>query len=325
MSHGNTPKPIQIQHAIHPGNAAHFKALAASSKDIRTARSGVHTICTTCLKSEGPGLDLRRCGKCKGAWYCSRECQKQDWPKHKKSCTLVDGSGMMKLVETLFSIPLVNLYLQACLILDFDLLRRPHLDRPFMARVDIAIEPANAVDFCNIFLGQDTPGEQIMGMVQVNGFTPATPVLMADLTSTRQDIWREARESANKEGRRSESVGLVEIANAGDSEMTITFPVYIQRGAIQMVEQSAPFEQISAITGKQASRPFSVETCMEFINMHIRADKKNQLLLRTEMRPSDIQTIRDAAVNSDNLPARILKEKLAREQIFKSLVAGRFH
>jgi hypothetical protein len=59
------------------------------------------------------------------------------------------------------------------------------------------------------------------------------------------------------------------------------------------------------------------------MNTHIRADKKNQLLLRTEMRPSDIQVIRDAAANSESVPAIILNEKLGREHIYKSFLERR--
>lgn len=59
-----------------------------------------------------------------------------------------------------------------------------------------------------------------------------------------------------------------------------------------------------------------------FINTHIRADKKNQLLLRTEMRPSDIQIIRDVGADSDGIAARLLKAKMAREHIFRPLMVG---
>jgi hypothetical protein len=55
------------------------------------------------------------------------------------------------------------------------------------------------------------------------------------------------------------------------------------------------------------------------MNTHIRADKKNQLLLRTEMRPSDIQVIRDVAANSDSIPATILNDKLAREKVYQGI------
>lgn len=31
-------------------------------------------------------LDLKMCGRCKRAYYCSPECQKQDWNNHKATC-----------------------------------------------------------------------------------------------------------------------------------------------------------------------------------------------------------------------------------------------
>lgn len=55
------------------------------------------------------------------------------------------------------------------------------------------------------------------------------------------------------------------------------------------------------------------------MNTHIRADKKNRLLLRTAMRPFDIQVIRDVLAKSRSVPVLALTEKLSREYIYKSL------
>ncbi|KAJ5246177.1 MYND domain protein [Penicillium chermesinum] len=43
-------------------------------------------LCNTCKKPEDPAAPLKRCGKCKSAWYCTRECQTKNWKTHKKLC-----------------------------------------------------------------------------------------------------------------------------------------------------------------------------------------------------------------------------------------------
>mgnify|MGYP000104590341 CR=1 FL=1 len=40
-------------------------------------------MCVVCGKSDG---DCKRCSRCKIPHYCSRECQAQDWPRHKLAC-----------------------------------------------------------------------------------------------------------------------------------------------------------------------------------------------------------------------------------------------
>ncbi|KAF9782793.1 hypothetical protein BJ322DRAFT_172060 [Thelephora terrestris] len=43
--------------------------------------------CKTCGKNQTtPGVKLRKCSKCRGSAYCSPECQREDWPAHKKLC-----------------------------------------------------------------------------------------------------------------------------------------------------------------------------------------------------------------------------------------------
>ncbi|KAJ7161913.1 armadillo-type protein [Mycena crocata] len=231
----------------------------------------------------------------KGVSYCSQECQKAHWPKHKLSCSAVDDSGISKLVQNFYSNPVLSTHLQACFILDFDLLHHPLLDSPFMARVDIGIEPADMPESINIFMGERV-SDKMRGMLQ--------------------EILRTARRSAKRE-----PVGLVEFGN-GESLQTFTFPVYIQSAAMDLARASSPWDVKSSITGQVTEAQFNIENCMQFMNTHIRGDKKNQLLLRTDMRPSDIQIIRDTAANSNTHPTRILKAKMAREQIFTPFAVG---
>jgi hypothetical protein len=54
-----------------------------------------------------------------------------------------------------------------------------------------------------------------------------------------------------------------------------------------------------------------------FINTFIRADKRNQLLLRMDMREEDKETIRATGRGvEDTTPITILKAKMARERAY---------
>ena len=62
--------------------------------------------CAICHRYEcsekHPGLSLSMCSKCRHVFYCGREHQKQDWPRHRKHCKRLaktlkfDGSGDQK-------------------------------------------------------------------------------------------------------------------------------------------------------------------------------------------------------------------------------------
>eukprot|EP00949_MAST-11_sp_MAST-11-sp1_P001446 g1446.t1 len=48
-------------------------------------RSAFVPKCVFCMEREG----TKKCAKCRGVVYCSRDCQKRDWKKHKKVCQVI--------------------------------------------------------------------------------------------------------------------------------------------------------------------------------------------------------------------------------------------
>lgn len=45
--------------------------------------SAEYKSCVSCGKIQ---KTIKRCGKCKNAFYCNAQCQRKDWPKHKGQC-----------------------------------------------------------------------------------------------------------------------------------------------------------------------------------------------------------------------------------------------
>ncbi|KAG2067525.1 hypothetical protein BDR04DRAFT_1104946 [Suillus decipiens] len=312
------PRVLVVQHAIHPENDKEFRSTAVSSEFLKESQKRMFRVqCTQCQTALEKPL---KCTKCKSVWYCSKECQKKHWPTHKPRCHEVErSSGALKFVRMFILNPILMAFLKVGVAIDCGLLDNARIgfDVPFGVRVDIAIEPSNILDFVGLYFDNKSPEEKLQGMVQINAMTPW------ELTSEPLRKWREARARHDAEGFANDPVGLVNFVdisctkNVGNAVTAdLHFPLFI----LNTAKARESFLGVSAVTGAEIRKPMNAMTCLENINMHIRADKGNQLHLRTEMTDQDKEVIRAAGHNEDTYLARIVKEKMKREHIYAGMV-----
>jgi hypothetical protein len=202
--------------------------------------------------------------------------------------------------------------------IDCGLIDNPRIgfDVPFGVRVDIAIEPSDILDFVGLYFNNKSVGEKLQGMVQVNAMTPW------ELTAERLNLWRDARARHDAEGFAEDPVGLVDFIDVNcteESGNSATVELHFPRIVLDFAKAREPFLAVSAVTGAEIRKPMSAMTCLETLNMHIRADKDNQLHLRTEMTDQDKEVIRAAGRNEDTYLARILREKMRREHLYADI------
>ncbi|KAF7373081.1 hypothetical protein MSAN_00515900 [Mycena sanguinolenta] len=251
-------------------------------------------------------------------------------PEHKPICGV---AGIPKLIKTLMANPDLLMPLGGCFILAFDLINRARCREPIVARLDVAVEPSDIFNCAEIFLGlaegtlgsgsaskNAGKGKNYDGMLQVNAFTPVTdPERMSD---SHRVIWQRERARVDAAGYHADEVVLMDIFHA-DAQMSMTLPMQISAGLKELVAEwkadgfAKPTD--ADPTGKTTRDPCTIETSIQILNAYIRADRKNKMLLRAQMRPADIQVIREAATNPKTVPAIMLLAKIAREPIYQPM------
>ncbi|KAG6370311.1 hypothetical protein JVT61DRAFT_12264 [Boletus reticuloceps] len=124
-------------------------------------------------------------------------------------------------------------------------------------------------------------------------------------------MWSGEREKLNSNPvYRNNPLGLVEFVN-NDSDFSITCPLAIPPSSMKLAKDKEPFMMLSGLTDKTFEMPMTVASCMEFMNLHMRADKENQLKLRVEMTEEDKLIVRNARDKSVKREAAIvLRQKM---------------
>ncbi|KAJ7238358.1 hypothetical protein C8J57DRAFT_1295622 [Mycena rebaudengoi] len=96
-AYGSTSNPPRENVATDPHQTSlpfFFKVDADEKPGHAALQPGmIVSACMTCQISTNK-KDLRTCGKCRRANYCSVSCQRADWPKHKYTCGSAPDNGV---------------------------------------------------------------------------------------------------------------------------------------------------------------------------------------------------------------------------------------
>ncbi|KDR66399.1 hypothetical protein GALMADRAFT_1160089 [Galerina marginata CBS 339.88] len=87
------PPQLQENNALSPEDSEIFSNFLTNLKTLPPRKSlalGNSKSCCCFRCGRAPAVNepsFSKCARCKSVFYCSRECQKKDWPVHKRACS----------------------------------------------------------------------------------------------------------------------------------------------------------------------------------------------------------------------------------------------
>ncbi|KJA16748.1 hypothetical protein HYPSUDRAFT_47008 [Hypholoma sublateritium FD-334 SS-4] len=170
--------------------------------------------CETCHRKHGEaGIDIKRCTGCLGVGFCSKECQRQLWPKHKGDCNGLQIVLIIEdLVRNLCSDAFILHFLRVALIFKLDLVPPKPATKYTAKRVIICetvhlhISPKSAEQQVDLIMGKldpqrgddEIPGYLTLGINQEP--TELIPISGGHELSVR--LYKQARKEADSHVKR---------------------------------------------------------------------------------------------------------------------------
>ncbi|EIM79394.1 uncharacterized protein STEHIDRAFT_150974 [Stereum hirsutum FP-91666 SS1] len=282
--------------------------------------AGVPTVmcsgCSTLDHYLEEGMTMKRCSRCKGPWYCSKECQLKDWPKHKPNCHKVEGPGMTQFIESITNNLYTSMWLRVYAAFAFDMFENYCDDNPPMIHVYLSVEPSDIHDFFAIVESEPDLSKKIEGMVQVTGAAKNTESEV--LTGLRLDIWRKCSAKCSK----GTKLFFIQFM-CSRSPLSWNCCIPLTERALNYARSSPMYDYLTP--EGEAEAPMNKDVAIQYLNNTIRADRENRFKLRTDMTQLDIDVIRglvDGENKSDAI--RMLKQHVFRHVLYapiRSLVA----
>jgi len=182
-------------------------------------------------------------------------------PIHKKVCKNA-SSAIPKLLNGLIANPLLNHFLQIAFIKEFRLDEEPIVDRPFIAKSKVVLEPSDMGYLMRLVMDSlsDEELSHTEGMLQMRTFERREPVY--ELDHTRLELWKNSRKVMAELGYAGQPVGLVDFCMKSTIQ-TITFAILIEKDAFDRVKAGVGYILESAIMPMKRDVPLSCQACIE--------------------------------------------------------------
>ncbi|KAJ6612524.1 hypothetical protein B0H10DRAFT_291676 [Mycena sp. CBHHK59/15] len=274
---------IEFERLTHPDAKKDLKLLKKKAWPTRgQVRESAETCLQVCSACSNPPSDgsLKNCSRCRIVQYCSKACQKSDWPLHKQSCTPYTAEAIsLELSKKLVANNYLLNYIGVYAVISLGLLDNPAAALNTSLTINVTTGPADPLAYMKEVLTRGEPdvppGFQVMLQVaSINSYPLAEfplPPMLGTLTRTREQLaakglgaWPVVMTLFHEEG-----VGY------------IAHPLVITPIALNQARERQPFTMKSALSGV-VRIPLTEESIIDQLNNEILSDKGNRFHLRTK-------------------------------------------
>lgn len=153
-------------------------------------------------------------------------------------------------------------------VCEFKLHEKPIIDKPFIARCDISIEPSDITIPLRLMMGQIDRKDitSLEGMLHIKNFVPLDASHAVD--ATRLELWKNTKRENAERGFLNAPVGLIDF-HTTNTEQSITFGMVVQDAAIGSIKAGVGFETESALLPGKMTIPLSRDACLEYVTLFI--------------------------------------------------------
>ncbi|KAF8912111.1 hypothetical protein CPB84DRAFT_1957754 [Gymnopilus junonius] len=259
--------------------------------------------CQYCKKPEEQESRHKACRQCK-MLYCSRECQKADWPRHKVACIKApDGHfpHFNKICQTFLANESLLALLEVLIALELNLAITQDPNQRFNVQIFIHFEPFDDLDFLKIInsnVGIDA--SPMRGMAQIGGISSTELYESSDGLTMLPGHGQPSLSANGQDSLPFVRLQFMRILHSGRCQCMNT-GLFISLDSIQ-ASREAQVVTLPLRRGVSETVPISVTAYRDFINEFIRLDWQNRWLLQMDMQQKDKELYRDAGAANSTLP-----------------------
>ncbi|KDR71252.1 hypothetical protein GALMADRAFT_254071 [Galerina marginata CBS 339.88] len=175
------------------------------------------TVCSHCGKFPELNKRMSKCARCKFQLYCSRQCQKDDWPDHKQWCGDEEKqlSFILKYAMRMNNDDDFLQSLGLALAEEFykTFTTTPNPKRMWVAHLQLCLVPYNPEDM-DALNSLDVPLEPLLekhidGMLAICDLGDCSNLDKFPLEQCRHRLWQTYRDKMNRTGFKDDHVVLV--------------------------------------------------------------------------------------------------------------------